>query len=117
MKPAYYRMQDTVTGDTFDGAAFTITSTFEAVTTPVNLTGCAIKIQYRKSHSSEALVTLVQGQGITITNAALGQFKIDPVLLNLIPDEYFYDIQITFTSGAIKTFVTGNHKILSDYTR
>jgi hypothetical protein len=103
-------------GDTFNSVQFTCTTTSNAVTTPIDLTSVSIKMQLRKTYQSEALLTLESGSGITITDAVNGVFRIDE-FINISAYNYLYDIQFTYNSGVVKTYVKGFLEVLKEVTR
>ncbi len=105
-----------IKGDTFDEVAFQLKINEEVV----DLTGATIKMQLRKNYSdtSAALsLTSVSSAGITITNAAEGRFKINTQIIDIEVYNYVYDIQITLSSGVIKTYVQGGFNITNEVTR
>lgn len=105
-----------IKGDTFDEVAFEIKINDVAV----NLTGAVIKMQLRKTpnDTTAALsLTSVSSAGITITDAALGQFKINKQIIDIEVFNYSYDIQFTFSGGDVKTYVYGTFNITPEITR
>ena len=65
-----------IKGDTFDEVAFQLKINESAV----NLTGATIRMQLRKSYSDTVAalsLTSASSAGITITNAANGEFKME----------------------------------------
>jgi hypothetical protein len=105
-----------IKGDTFDQVAFELKINNVAV----NLTGAVIRMQLRKNanESTPALsLTSASSAGITITNAALGQFKINKQIIDIPVFDYLYDIQFTFSGGDVKTYIKGNFDITSEITR
>jgi len=105
-----------IKGDTFNQVAFEL----KIDTVAVNLTGAVIKMQLRKNASdvTPALsLTSVSSAGITITAPTLGQFKINEQIIDIAVETYQYDIQITFASGIVKTYVAGSFNITPEITR
>ena len=105
-----------IKGDTFNQVAFEL----KIDSVAVNLTGAVIKMQLRKNASdvSPALaLTSVSSAGITITNASSGLFKINEQIIDIPVDTYQYDIQITFASGVVKTYIAGSFNITPEITR
>lgn len=100
---------------TFDEVNFqiSINDTF------VNLTGCVIKMQVKKDACSSPLLSLtsVDSEGITITNASAGEFKINEQIITLPACDYEYDIQITFADGRVDYFVKGLFQVTKTITR
>lgn len=105
-----------IKGDTFDQVAFQLKINESAV----NLTGATIRMQLRKSYSdivAALSLTSASSAGITITNAANGEFKINTQIIDIEVYNYVYDIQITFSSGVVKTYVQGGFNITNEVTR
>jgi hypothetical protein len=105
-----------IKGDTFDEVAFQLKINEAAV----NLTGAVIKMQLRKSYSDTVAalsLTSVSSAGITITNASEGRFKINAQIIDIEVYNYVYDIQITLSSGVVKTYVQGGFNITNEVTR
>ena len=109
MVPGVANYKDFVRGDTINARQFTLTKD----SNPIDLTNCIIKCDFvlNKSIQSKTI-----GNGITLINAALGQFQIDSFVLDKV-GEWHYDIEITFTSGEIKTYIKGVINIESDVTK
>lgn len=110
--PETYIFPKQVKGDTFKGLTVTITKN----SAPVDLTGAAIAIQF-KTGSKVGYVSksLSVGNGITITDAANGVFKIEPFQTNMGVGRNFYDTQITI-GGVVTTYFGGYMEILQDVT-
>jgi len=105
-----------IKGDTFNQVAFEVKKN----STAINLTGATIKMQLRKCYSdtTPALsLTSVSSAGITITNAAAGQFKINAQIIDIEVFNYVYDIQFILSSGEVKTYVKGGFNITPEVTR
>ena len=102
-------------GDTFEAVNFQMLKN----TVAIDLTGAIIKIQLRKECGSIPILSLtsVANAGITITTPLLGLFKINKQIINISEYNYFYDIEITFSDGTVKTWVEGNFNIICDITR
>lgn len=102
-------------GDTFDEVLFEL----KKDGTAIDLTGATIHMQLRKAAGGPVFLnfTSVGSEGITITDAAAGKFKINSVIINLEANVYLYDIEITFASGEVRTWISGQFTILNDITR
>jgi hypothetical protein len=102
-------------GDTFNEVPFQINK--DGI--PIDLTGAVIHMQLRKSPSTQVYLNLtsVANAGITITSALNGAFKINEMIVTLEPNVYLYDIEITFASGEIKTWISGQFTVVNDITR
>ena len=71
-----------IKGDTFDEVAFQL----KINTAVVDLTGAVIRMQLRKSYTDTTAalsLTSVSSAGITITNAANGEFKINTQIIDI----------------------------------
>jgi len=103
-------------GDTFDEVPFEL----KVNTVAVNLTGAVIKMQLRKfDNTSTAALSLTSASsaGITITDATAGKFKINSQIIDIDAYTYVYDIQITLSSGVVKTYVSGTFNITNEVTK
>jgi hypothetical protein len=104
-------------GDTFDQVAFQV----KINDVVVDLTGATIRMQLRKTYDDTVAalsLTSVGSAGITITNAANGEFKINTQIIDIEVYNYVYDIQIAFSDGTIKSsWIYGGFNITNDVTR
>lgn len=115
MTPANYKIKDHHKGDTFEGVQFTLLNSSDS--SPVDLTGASIRIQFRARAKNGSLKQeLTSADGITITDAVNGVFKIDSFLIDWRPQIYYYDVQITFPTSLIKTYIQGTLKVIQDTT-
>tara|TARA_R110001632_G_scaffold985_1_gene3936 strand:+ start:272 stop:625 length:354 start_codon:yes stop_codon:yes gene_type:complete len=110
-----YKINDQYKGDTFNGVTFTLKE--GADKTPINLTGATILSQFRTKGVTGAIQqTLEIGSGITVTDATGGVFRIDSFVLDWNTGTFYYDIQITFTDGSVRTYVKGTLNVIQDVT-
>ena len=115
MVPGKYKLGKQYKGDTFSGVRFTIKD--KETDTGIDLTDATIKIQFRRNSAKGAIIKeLTELDGVTIEDAANGIFTIDPFITDWTPADYYYDIQITFLSGVIKTYIMGTICIIQDIT-
>ena len=111
---ANYDILDQYKNDTFDGVGFTLQNEAEA---PIDLTGASIKIQFRhRSRGGAVVKEITNVDGITIENAANGMFKIDSFIIDWTPELYYYDVEIIFNDGTVKTYIQGKLKVIQDIT-
>jgi hypothetical protein len=84
----------------------------------VNLTGSTITIQVRKTASATAvdLSLSTGGNGITIAGASNNQIVLNKVV-NIAAGNYLYDMNVTFPSGVVKTYVWGTFLVQEDITK
>lgn len=103
-----YNFPDHIKNDTFNGVSFTV----NVNSSPLNLTSGNIIASFRRGYDDPR--TLITGSGITITNEASGQFRIDSSVINWPAGLYNYDIQITLSTGAVKSYIKGTWNIIQD---
>jgi hypothetical protein len=103
-----------IKGDTFDEVAFSI----KINNVDLDLTGATIKMQLKKTSDSSSSLsfTSVASAGITITNPSGGLFKINEQIIDIEVFNYAYDIQLTLSSGVVKTYVSGTFNITKEIT-
>ena len=94
-------------GDTYDGVQFTLLNTED--NSPIDLTGVNVKIQFRYNSK-------IGGVQKEITDAVNGVFSINPFLIDWAPDTYYFDVQMTFTNGVVRTYIQGTIKVIQDVT-
>jgi hypothetical protein len=101
-------------GDTFEAVDFEIRVNDVAI----DLSDTVIRMQLRKEYCGVVALSLtsIDNEGITITDASEGLFKINKQIINIEAANYIYDIQFNF-DGEIKTYVSGNFLITNDVTR
>jgi len=106
---------ENIKGDTFEAVNFAVLLN----NAPYNLTGAIIKMQLRKEYGGIPVLSLtsVSNAGITILNASNGTFKINKQIINVCAFNYLYDIEIEFSDGTVKTYISGNFLIKNDVTR
>lgn len=88
----------TIAGDTIEEIAFTITVNAVAL----DLTGADIVVS-----SQPAGINLAVGAGLTVTNAAAGQFKINSQILSTKAGTYNYFVKFFLSDGSVQTYLTG----------
>lgn len=84
---------------------------------PIDLTGASFLCQLRSQSLLDVALTLSDGNGITVTDAANGVFRIDSMVIDIPVRLYKYDIQITFPTGIVKTYISGTFNIVEDVSR
>ena len=105
--PTQYR------GDTHDGTSFTV----NVNAAPYDLTNVTITAKFKKdSKTGPELLSLSEGNGITVTNAASGQFQIDAFIVDFPPGTHYYDIQFVQSDGVVKTYIKGTMPVEQDVT-
>lgn len=111
---------ETIKGDTFNEVPFEVLRRTSPTTTePIVLTGSVIRMQLRKEACAVAVLTFttVANDGLTLTNGANGQFKINEQIIDIKAGRYYYDIEIKFADDTVKTWVSGYFTVKQDITR
>lgn len=101
-------------GDTWDGIS-TITIATNGI--PINLTGATAKMEFRQTIDSPVMLTLsTENGGIVIIDPVNGVLNVPPRLVELPYQKYLYDLQITLSTGYVRTFLEGTWEIKPDIT-
>lgn len=113
-KTTKYNFPDAKRGDTYNDVSFTINVNGVAQ----DLTGAAIKMWLVNANqqSPAADFNTVNGK-LIITNAVGGIFRTNIGIVLLPAAQYYYDIQITFFNGTVKTWIEGTFTVLNDLTK
>jgi hypothetical protein len=84
----------------------------------VNLTGCTITIQVRKTASASSIdLTLSTADStITIGGASSNQITLNKKV-TIAAGSYLYDMNVLFPSGEVKTYVWGSFFVQEDITK
>jgi len=90
--------------------------TLLADTTPISLVGATVYIQVRKGCGGTLALTLTNGSGVTIGGANNNQITVNK-LVNIDKGNYVYDLQVTFTSTVVKTYLEGDFIVYDDVTK
>ncbi|REK56941.1 MAG: hypothetical protein DWQ49_09545 [Bacteroidetes bacterium] len=106
-----YNLRTHKTGDTFEGATFTVTVN----AAPLDLTGATLEMSVLRNDNKNPNVPkgklVLQldsgGNGLTITDAVNGIFDIDEQIINLGVGDYYYDIKFSLSDGSVKTYIGG----------
>lgn len=93
--------------DTLSDRTFTITRNDVAV----DLTGATISCDF-DDYNGDPVQSFAIGSGITVTDAAGGEFVLGGVIVTAPPGRYFYDIPITLADGECKTWIKGSVTVL-----
>jgi hypothetical protein len=101
-------------GDTWAGIS-SITILVNGV--PVNLQNASAKIEFRSNVDAPVALTLSTTDGsILISQPLNGKIQIPPRLIEIPYGKYYYDLQVTFPNGTIKTYMSGTWEIAFDIT-
>lgn len=112
MIPGVYNYGSSLKGDTISAKLITATRTIDSITTPIDLTNYSLKMDIVLGALRK---TLLIGDGITITDAENGVFRIDSFILTH-SGTWKYDIQFTY-NGDVETYIKGTINILEDVTQ
>jgi len=89
-----------------------------ADTTPIDLSGCTILIQVRPTPTSATIALTLSTADSTIS---IGGANRNQITLNKKVDvaagSYVYDMNVTFPSGEVKTYIWGNFIVQEDISR
>ena len=84
---------------------------------PIDLINVAIKMEIRQSETAKNyLKQFIVDSGITKTDAANGVFSIDAFIADLPATNYFYDLQFTYSSGVVATYLKGKITVVNEVT-
>ena len=89
---AVVKIDNQYKGDTYDGVQFTLLNTEDS--SPIDLTGVAIKIQFRYDSKIGGIQKeITDGNGVTVSDAVNGIFSIDSFLIDWSPDIYYFTLK------------------------
>lgn len=109
--PEILNIPDHKQGDTFAGSRFTVTENNVAR----DLTGASITMTFLPlNRRSSAQQTLTLGSGLTLVTPASGIFDMDEQDIFWDAGEYYYECQIIYADGLVKTPFEGTWKIVID---
>ena len=111
-----YNFKEKLYNSYFDGLQLTVTKTIDDVTTPYDLTGATITIDFKVVKSGVSAQTLTIGSGITVTDAENGIFTIDAGNITLEPNCYYYDLKVVNTDGDNLYWLQGKRNIIQNVT-
>ena len=109
MVPLFTRLLPQLKGDTWEGVRFTPQTTND-------LTGATIRAQFRGgSKTNKVEIELTIGSGITIEDLTEGIFVFDKIqILDWKVNTYFWDVEITYPNGDVKTPNEGIMPVVQD---
>jgi hypothetical protein len=101
-------------GDTFNGRKITLKKNGTAI----DLTGATVLMQFKLDISGISRFEFKTANGsITIPNPLTGQIIMMPKVINEVAGIYYFDMQITFPNGTVKTYLSGKWNITEDVSR
>ena len=98
----------------------TLTKTFTVVDStgsPVSFATADIKMQIRPKPDGDVMMTLTEGDGLTVSGAGNNVITISRVIDIQGCGFYYYDIQATFATGVVSTYVKGSFIVQKDITK
>ena len=95
-------------GDTWDGLS--------SVSVSTSLSGATISMELKQTPSSPTALKFSTTDSTITIHPSLTAFSIPARIINIPPASYFYDIQINFPSGVVKTHMGGKWEITYDIT-
>lgn len=112
LRPAQYNVK------IWRGDSWTQTFAILADTTPVDLSGCTILVQVRPTPSSStvALELTTADSTIGIGGVDYNQITLNKIV-NVAAGAYVYDMNVTFPSGEVKTYLWGNFIVQEDVSK
>ena len=111
LRPAQYNVQ-LWRGDTW-AQTFSVTANSVAV----DLSGSTILIQVRtKPTSTDVVLELATGTSITIGGVGHNEITLNKKV-DITAGNYVYDMNVTFPSGLVKTYIWGTFLVQEDITR
>ncbi len=97
----------------------------EARTLKTDLTSYSADLQLRENHNSTAIITLSDSNGGITLGGVLGTLVLEGSKIATeiaaathisLPFTGYYDLQLTYPSGVVKTMFAGKITIAADYT-
>lgn len=99
-------------GDTWDGIN-SISISVNGV--PIVLSGASVKMEFRQDIDSPVVMTFsTEDGGINILNA--NTIRLMPRKIEVPFATYQYDLQVTYPTGVVKTYMAGIWPIVADIT-
>jgi len=113
---AIYNLPDIMQGDTLKAQSFRVTINDAAPSSTL----ASVEIDFRANQPAncQTALQLTNGNGITITNAALWEFRIDRIAeLDLEPSYYVFSIRTIATDGTRRNYIKGGMNVTLPTTR
>lgn len=102
------------------GSTFRRTLTYTLDNVPINLSGYSARLQVREAHySTESLISLVSGSGITVGGSAgTIDILINASNTSLLPaGTHVYDLEIVSSGNVVDRLIEGNFTVTPEVTR
>jgi hypothetical protein len=78
---------------------------------PINLTGAAVSMVYRRAGERRERLRLVIGNGIEIIEAIAGKLRVLPQILPLSVGNYIWELETRLGDNSNYVFLKGTHSI------
>lgn len=92
---------------------FTIT---DGSNVPINLSTADMKMQVRNKPDGDVYLTLTEGNGLTVGGASNNVVTVSKVVNISDGCTFYYDLQATFASGIVTTYLKGPFVVMEDIT-
>jgi len=92
---------------------FTIT---DGSNVPISLANATMKMEVRNKPDGDVYLTLTEGDGLTVGGVNNNVVTVSKLVNISDGCSYFYDLQATFTSGVVTTYVKGPFVVMEDIT-
>jgi len=94
-----------------------VISITDANSAPISLANADVKMQVRTRPDGEILMSLTEGNGITIGGVGSNVITLSKIVDIENCGNYHYDIQATFNSGIVSTYLKGLFIVIKDITQ
>jgi hypothetical protein len=91
-------------------------SVVDSTGSPVSFATATMKMQVRTKPDGDVLLELTEGDGLTVGGAGNNVITISKVVAIQGCGAYYYDIQATFSSGVVSTYLKGAFIVQKDIT-
>lgn len=112
-----YNIPDQYNGDSFDQLTINFFTTSADVGNEIDLTNATPKMQIRRnSERGELVKTLTIGDGLEWIDQTDGEIRTSEFIIDWGSGLFYYDFQLTYTGGAVKTYIRGKIQVIEDVT-
>ena len=114
MATGFYEIPIRKLNDTFNSFPLTY---LDGNLDPISLVGAGVVVQFRKGCKTGVVVAqFALGTGLTLVDAALGKIRVDEFICTWGAGTFFYDFEVTFASGVVKSWIEGQVIVTQDTT-
>lgn len=96
------------------GDTLTRRFTFTQGGSPLDLSGYSLKLQVKDTSGTQLFVWV--NADFTLISTGVYEITKSATLMNVTPDNYIYDLQITYPSAEQRTWMYGNFEIYNQTT-